>query len=70
MYGINNFTIPSEVAKIEEKVFYRCKNLRYILVKTNKLITKNVGYNVSGKGILNFGLRRIKASGNCTLRYL
>ena len=43
-------TIPAKVAKIGEKAFYQCKNLRYILVKTKKLTAKNIGSNAFAKG--------------------
>ena len=38
------------MTKIGDKAFYQCKNLRYILVKTNKLTAQNVGNNAFGRG--------------------
>lgn len=41
--NISRITIPAKVNKIGKKAFYGCKKLKYIVVKTKRLATKNVG---------------------------
>ena len=46
-------TIPSKVNKIGDRAFYQCKNLHYILVKSNKLSESNVGNEIFSGGYIN-----------------
>ena len=43
-------TIPKKVNKIGDRAFYKCKNLHYILVKSNKLQESNIGKDVFSDG--------------------
>lgn len=43
-------TIGKNVTKIGARAFYGCSNLRYVMVKSNKLLTKNVGKDIFAAG--------------------
>lgn len=48
--ALKKVTIPMKVIRIGSKVFYGCKKIKPITIKTEKLTKKNVGSNVF-KGI-------------------
>lgn len=50
-------TIGKNVTKIGARAFYGCSNLRYVMVKSNKLLAKNVGKDIFAAG---YPLPRVK----------
>ena len=52
-HSLTIITIPAKVKKIGKKAFYQCEKLQYILVKTTKLKSNNIGNEAFSYGYSN-----------------
>ncbi len=59
--------IGKNIKTIKRHAFYKCKNLRYILVKTDRLKFSNIGKDAFGKGYSN---PRVKVNKNVKKKYM